>query len=161
MSHQLRDLVKRVQSGDIISRYGGMPKDNCDQLLAEDQQSTSGKLKRHNSGSWAIAAPDVHIITSFLGKVIRCLLRPVLAQLWRLYPRDWLWRGLGCETTWAEEYFAWHSSKAMRQELKNEYDRACDSTLARGLDLDLIITIRTVYINSYLIMASWRVQLVV
>ncbi|KAL7940271.1 hypothetical protein V8C42DRAFT_356363 [Trichoderma barbatum] len=45
---------------------------------------------------------------------------------------------LGMRDDVAEEYFAWHGSRVRRQALKEEYDRACELALGKGLDLELI-----------------------
>jgi predicted deacylase len=46
--------------------------------------------------------------------------------------------GLGMQDDVSEEYFAWHGSRVRRQALMEEYDRACELALGKGLDLKLI-----------------------
>lgn len=38
----------------------------------------------------------------------------------------------------AERYFKWLGSRCRRQVLKDEYERACELVLGKGLDLELI-----------------------
>lgn len=52
----------------------------------------------------------------------------------------------------AEKYFTWHGSQVRRQVLEDEYERACELALGKGLDLELM------HDDPDGIMAKWRVR---
>ncbi|KAJ4854608.1 uncharacterized protein T069G_11587 [Trichoderma breve] len=105
---------------------------------AEEQQQSSRKRKRANSGSYATGPPAIHIHNIIPGQPDTTLTNSRVRSTPETASLRYALEGLGMRDDVAEEYFAWHGSRVRRQALKEEYDRACDLALGKGLDLELI-----------------------
>ncbi|KAL7940201.1 hypothetical protein V8C42DRAFT_338230 [Trichoderma barbatum] len=138
MGHQLRNLVKQVQRGEDINRHEDMPREIRDELYAEEQQQSSRKRKRANSGSYATGLPAIHIHNIIPGQPDTTLTTSRVTSTPETVSLRCALEGLGMRDDVAEDYFAWYSSPVRRQALKEEYDRACELALGKGLDLELI-----------------------
>ncbi|KAL7918358.1 hypothetical protein ACQKWADRAFT_304428 [Trichoderma austrokoningii] len=138
MGHQLRDLVKQVQRGESIDKHEDMPREIRDKLYAEEQQQLSRKRKRANSGSYASNLPAIHIHNVIPGQLDTASAHSSVGSTPTATSLRCALEGLGMRDDVAEEYFAWHGSRVRRQALKEEYDRACELALGKGLDLELI-----------------------
>ncbi|KKO97353.1 hypothetical protein THAR02_10545 [Trichoderma harzianum] len=138
MGHQLRSLVKRVQSGEDINNHEDMPIEIREELFAEEQQQSSRKRKRANSGSCATGLPAIHIHNTVPGQADITSAKPRVRSTPEVASLRCTLESLGMRDDVAEEYFAWHGSQVRRQVLKDEYERACELVLSKGYDLDLI-----------------------
>ncbi|KKO97606.1 hypothetical protein THAR02_10286 [Trichoderma harzianum] len=138
MGHQLRNLVKQVQRGEDINSHEDMPREIRDEIYAEEQQHLSRKRKRANSSTYGTSLPAIHIHNITPSQPDTVLTNSRVSSAPESASLRYALEGLGMRDDVAEEYFAWHGSRVRRQTLKEEYDRACELALGKGLDLELI-----------------------
>ena len=141
-SHHMKSLIMHVQDSYTLKTHDDIPKDICEQLYAEEQQS----LKRHQKTTRTSTAsyPPITITNvlpapSYQTSHLVSLLAgtPALDMPSKSTPINCL----NIPGPWdkaVEDYCAWQKSQVMKPALKVEYQKACDVIIEDGMDLELI-----------------------
>lgn len=140
MGHHLRSLVKFVQRGGKLDTHDDVPQDVRTTLYAEEQQHSDRKRKRRDSGSYPTGHYPMIInnyIPAYPGEVVTGsdMSAPDLAT--GLSLRSSL-TTLGLRDDAVKAYREWHCSKVRSRDQKQQYEVACDLTMDRGFDLELL-----------------------
>ena len=140
-TQHLKSLIMYVRDGHTLQTYDDVPKDICEELYAEEQQS----YERHkNSASTSTESqPLINInvlpapscqkshLVSCPAKTLALGMPPNYTPIDRLNIPDF-------RDDAVKEYCAWQESQVKDLEEKREYQTACDVILGEGMDLELI-----------------------
>ncbi|EXL39110.1 hypothetical protein FOCG_18273 [Fusarium oxysporum f. sp. radicis-lycopersici 26381] len=138
-THHLRALIEHVRLGNAVDSHDDVPPTVRDLLYAEEEQSIQRKRKRRSSSTDARPVTITNVMPTRAGHSsddndIRTL--PGSAQGSRYAPK---YLGIpGMRDVNVNKYCIWHCSKNANTVWKMEYKKACDLTLAEGLDLEQI-----------------------
>ncbi|KAM3064619.1 hypothetical protein ACMFMF_011893 [Clarireedia jacksonii] len=140
-THHLKSLIRYVEQGYELQKHEDVPEDIREQLYAEEQQWL--ERRQRTSSTSAASFPPINITnvlpphtyqTPLEASPTRTLpsdLPPTSAPTTRLEipgPRD----------VAVKNYSHWQQSKVNDDILKVEFRKACDITLADGLDLEQV-----------------------
>jgi hypothetical protein len=141
-THHLRSLIRYIEEGHELRKHSDIPKHIRDQLYAEDQQRLRGH-QRANSAS-AANFPPINITNVLPGQSHQT---PPLGYSPAGTPAPDMPQAPmsinrldipGTRDEAVEEYYAWQQKQVKRQDLKAEYQKACDYIIKDGMDLELI-----------------------
>ncbi|RYO92895.1 hypothetical protein DL766_009127 [Monosporascus sp. MC13-8B] len=141
-THHLESLIKHVQQGGTLQTHDDVPDEVREQLYAEEQQDGERQRKRRAPSSLA-SCPPINITN---------VLPAQSPQAPTPYPAGSQLESVGTTATKAsnhleipepldiavQRYTDWQCSRFSKKAVKMEYQKACDLTLAEGLDLELV-----------------------
>jgi hypothetical protein len=140
-THHLKSLIRYVEQGYELQKHEDVPEDIREQLYAEEQQWL--ERRQRTSSTSAVSSPPINITNVLpphayqmpLGtspaRTLPSDLPPTSVPVTRLDipgPRD----------VAVKNYSDWQQSKVNDDILKVEFRKACDVTLADGLDLEQV-----------------------
>lgn len=125
LTHHLTSLVKHIELGHPIQCHDDVPNYIRNQLYAEEQQKTERKRKRDSSPTKGIAPIQVVLPTQL----------PHTLEGRTGTPRSPV-TIVGLRDQAVREYSEWQCSNVGDNDLKLEFQKARDLTLAEGLDLE-------------------------
>ncbi|KDN62217.1 hypothetical protein CSUB01_12298 [Colletotrichum sublineola] len=135
LDHHMRELVRWVQQGHQLVTHDDVPEEIRAQLYAQEQQGR--KRKRQNSGLDSTNHVPViihnHISDYMAGsdRVSPDLESPPRARLSPISVP-------GLRDDAVKAYCEWHRSQVRSEAQKDHFELACNLTVERGLDLELI-----------------------
>jgi hypothetical protein len=135
-THHLRSLIRHVEQGGTLRTHDDVPDVIREQLYAEEQQDGERQRKRKAS-SMAGCAPIN--ITNVLPHQAATVYPAELTAASTVPPRPPTPLRIPEPLDMAVKMYSdWQCSRFTHRSLKMEYQKACDLTLAEGLDLELV-----------------------
>ena len=138
-THYLRALIEHVRLGNTVESHDDVPPDVRDLLYAEEEQSMQRKRKRRSSSTDARPVNITNVMPTRAGHSSddNDIRTPSGSAEGSPYAPKYL--GIpGMRDVNMNKYCVWHCSKNANAVWKMEYKKACDLTLAEGLDLEQI-----------------------
>ncbi|EXK77146.1 hypothetical protein FOQG_18140 [Fusarium oxysporum f. sp. raphani 54005] len=138
-THHLRALIEHVRLGNTVDSHDDVPPDVRDLLYAEEEQSIQRKRKRRSSSTDARPVNITNVMPTRTGHSSddNDTRTPSGSAEGSRYAPKYL--GIpGMRDVNVNKYCIWHCSKNANNVWKMEYKKACDLTLAEGLDLEQI-----------------------
>jgi hypothetical protein len=137
-THHLRSLIRHVEEGNKLLSHEDVPQNIRQQLNDEEQQRSKRQQKVAAS---SLTIPPINITNVLPGQ-------PSQSSMIS-FPGPNSAVGLptnssscldipGLRDVAVQNYCAWHQSKVAEKLLKMEYQKACELTLADGLDLEQV-----------------------
>jgi hypothetical protein len=140
-THHLKSMIRFVEQGNNLQNHGDVPDDIRQQLYAEEQQWLERRQKAPIASQAAF--PPINITNVLPAHANQAEysesdmgtqavnVRTTASQLKRL--------GIsGLRDVAMKDYSQWQQSNVDSEELKEEFQKACDMALADGLDLELL-----------------------
>ena len=140
-THHLKNLIRYVEQGHELQKHEDVPEDIREQLYSEEQQWLERRQRTSNTSTASF--PPINIanvlpphayqmpLETSPARTLPSSLPPTLVPVTRLDilgPRDLA----------VKNYIHWQQSKVNDDILKVEFRKACDITLADGLDLEQV-----------------------
>jgi hypothetical protein len=136
-THQLKELIKYVEQGNILRSHEDVPENIREQLYAEDQQ----KLERQSKFNYATPGFPPINITNVLPSSSRQSPESSSASMFESSAVSSEITALGIPGARDEavrKYSEWQKLNVMDDALKTEFQKACEATLEDGLDLEQV-----------------------
>lgn len=133
-THHLKSLIRHVEEGGILQSHDDVPDDIREQLYREEQQDLEHQRKRRAPS--LATCPPINITNVLPGQSSAGHPTPASAEV-ASRPSVYL-EIPGPRDVAVKRYSDWQSSQVTDITLKMEYKKACDLTLADGLDLELV-----------------------
>ena len=134
-THHLKSLIRHVEEGGLLQSHDDVPDDLRDQLYREEQQDLEHQRKRRAPS--LPSYPPINITNVMPGQASAGYSTPECAEAEPSRPSVHL-QIPGPRDVAVKRYSDWQCSQVTDRTLKMEYKKACDLTLADGLDLELV-----------------------
>ncbi|KAF4534642.1 uncharacterized protein LTHEOB_12920 [Lasiodiplodia theobromae] len=137
-THHLKSLIKHVEQGAALRTHDDVPDDIREQLYAEEQQDAEHRRKRRASSLAGYPPINItNVLPSQAAGLDAGAPTPASAGAVQSRPLTCL-EIPGPRDIAVMRYSEWQRSQVSNTALKMEYQKACDLTLAEGLDLELV-----------------------
>ena len=140
-THHLKSLIRYVEQGYELQTHEDVPEDIREQLYGEEQQSLERRQKSNSTAAGNL--PPINITNVLPPQAYQ---PPLAASPARSPPSDLTSTSIpvsrldipGPRDIAVRDYSHWQQSKVDDEMLKVEFQKACDATLADGLDLEQV-----------------------